>query len=135
MMMPSESQELLVYVDELIKGTRDNVFQWKPVNPTTYFWEKTTIAGGGGRITLQRVEQNVQSVVAGRVAVSRRVFCILTAFEIRTGGVAVQKLSVSGAVDPALNKKLQELFDLIASGFSQQGLEFLKTLLFPPSKS
>jgi hypothetical protein len=126
-----ESQELQMRIDELISATRKGTFQWKAVNPTTYLWEKIDQASGGARLTLQRVEQNIAQVgVPGRPpTIARQSFIILQVIEVKPGGPQVQRLGISGLGDPELNGKLQELFQLASSGYSQQGLEFLKNLV------
>src|SRR5438067_894009 len=129
--MPTpESQELQMRVDDLITATRNGSFQWRAINPTTFIWEKITPDRGGARLTLQRVEQTTQQIVQGRPpALIRQSFVILQVIEIRSaGGQSLQRLTISGANDPELNGKLQELFQIASSGYSQQGLDFLKNL-------
>jgi hypothetical protein len=131
-MATPESQELLLRIDELINATRKGSFQWKAVNPTTYLWEKMDPAQGGtgAKVTLQRVENVSQRIVPGRpVSVVRQPYFILQVTEIKPGTPQMPMLNASGATYPELNSKLQELFQLAASGLSQQGLEFLKNLI------
>jgi hypothetical protein len=132
--MPTpESQELQMRVDDLIGATRKGSLQWKAVNPTTYLWEKTdpAVVGAGARMTLQRVEQNIaQRAAPGRPpTVVRQSFFILQVIEMKPGLGQLLRFAISGVDDHELNGKLQELFQLAASGFSQQGLEFLKSLI------
>jgi hypothetical protein len=131
-MSTPESQELQTRIDELIYGTRKGSFQWKAVNPTTYLWEKMDpVRGGmGARITLQRVQRSiVQKAIPGQPpSIVRESFFILQVFDMKPGIPQLPVLTVSGSSDPELNGKLQELFQLAASGFSQLGLEFLKSL-------
>jgi hypothetical protein len=131
-MATPESQEMQMRVDELIRATRKGSLQWKPVNPTTYLWEKMDPAqmATGARLTLQRVEGNIVQAVgaAGRQIGVRQSFYILQVVELKLGS-QLQRLTISGSGDPQLNVKLQELFQLVSSGASQQGMEFLKSII------
>jgi hypothetical protein len=126
-----EQQELQVRIDELIAGTRKGAFQWRAVNPTTYLWEKVAVAPAKtARLTLQRVEQSVaQASEPGHPPTTvRQSFVIMQGIELQ-GNSWIQRISLSGQGDPALNNKLQELFNLAASGWSQQALEFMKNVV------
>lgn len=127
-----ESQELQMRVDELISSTKKGSFQWRAVNPTTYLWEKQSAVGALARLTLQRVEQNTIQQPPGPGQSARMVrtpFVILQVFDIKPGTPQLPVLTISGIGNPSLNQKLQELFDVAASGISEHGLEFLKGLI------
>jgi hypothetical protein len=130
-MASPNSQEVPVLIEELINATRKGTFQWKAVNPTTYLSEKMTAPGTGGRLTLQRAEQtSVQQTGPGQAArIVRSPSVILQVVEIKSGAPQAPILTISGAVNPSLNQKLQELFSVAASGVSEHGLEFLKSLI------
>jgi len=125
-----ERAELQKTVDELTSATRKGSFQWRAANPTTYVWEKRSEhPGTGARITLQRVEQNTLRKVSGIAVPGQRVFVILQVHETSPLGQPLLKLNVSGADDPEINAKLEDLFQLISSGVSEEGIDFLKSLL------
>jgi len=125
-----EGQEVQARLDELIAATRKGSFQWRAVNPTTYLWERGDPLRGGPRLTLQRVEQNVvQRPPGGPPTPARQVFFILQVFDIKPNNPQMPLLTVSGSNDPQMNQKLEELFQLVTSGITQQSLEFLKNLI------
>lgn len=129
-----ERAELERTVDELIAATRKGAFQWRPVNPSTYIWESPASASApGAKITLQRVERiSARNTSAGTITITstRKPNLRLDVHEFPEGIAApVLKLTVSGADDDPINVKLEELFQLISSGHSEEGLDFLKRLV------
>ena len=64
----------------------------------------------------------------------KKVVFALQVHETLPNGVTQQKLNVTGAFDANLNQKLQTLFESVASGYTQKGVDFAKSLL-PRSES
>jgi len=130
--MPTpESQEMQMRIDELIAATQQGSFQWKAINPTTFMWDKVKPGAVGARMILQRTEQNVVQVAGpGRPPIMvRKPLFNLQVIEMQANGGALPRVAISGMNEPELNSKLQQLFDLASSGFSQQGLDFLKEII------
>ena len=126
--MPSaESSELTNYLDQLIKATREGSIVWKSANPTTYFWERGD-AMRGARLSLQRVDRNSPVRVAGRLTMQKTSSYIFQAHEISEGALFL-KVSIESADDPEFDERLKTLFDLIKTGLSRKGLDFLKEIL------
>ena len=127
-----ESLELLKYLEELTQSTRNGTIDWKEANPTTYVWESRTRHDRAARVSLQRVDRNIQRTVAGRNFIQRETHYILQAFELPMPiGNPQQKFSASGAEDQEVNEKLRILFEEVQAGVARKGLQFLREFLPP----
>jgi hypothetical protein len=127
-MMPSpETQELEQLISQLTDATRTGLVSWRAVNPTTFIWDKPELGGVTARITLQRVDRQVVSTPPGRIVMQQAGF-ILQGLEIR-GGQGFQKITINSQSQPELTQKLQELFQLVSTGLSRQGLDFLRDII------
>jgi hypothetical protein len=129
-MASPETEQLQVYIDELINKTREGAFQWESVNPTTFVWQKTDPNGHGARLSLQRILVRTAGVIARSTAPP--VHYLLQVTEVTSLGTTAERLKINGQSDPELDEKLKELFRLIRSGITKQGLDFFKNVIETP---
>lgn len=124
-----EMVEFLRYVDDLIAATSSGAIEWTRANPTTVIWETRSTAPA--RISLQLVDSLGRTTTAdGRIIRKRERSYLLQLTDLRHTPPR-QRLSVSGADEPAINERLRRLYDTAASGLSKKGLEFLREILPP----
>ena len=114
----TETNEFLAYLTQLIEGTNKGSLNWTEANPTTYTWHSNA-PGRGGKVAIQAVQRRNQYG-------AKDWYFVFTVAEPTTG---VQKLALDGGTDAEVNKKLQELFQAIASSITRKGLDFLKSIL------
>lgn len=55
-------------------------------------------------------------------------YFLLQVSEISSQGVPLVRMSLSGDIDADVNAKLEALYELIGTGFTERGLEFLKSI-------
>jgi hypothetical protein len=127
MMASPEAIELRGYLVNLINATREGTIQWRSVNPTTFVYETGT-EEKGARLTLQRLERTVRTVVGGRIVANKSFSYLLQAHEV-IGGRMTLKVNIDGDDDDDANERLSSLFDIVKSGLSRKGLDFLKEIL------
>lgn len=122
--MPSpEEQELETLISQLAQSTSIGLVPWKAANPTTFVFDRVTSTTAVARITLQRIDRQI--IAPTRMVKHEYVF---QAVEIRSGQT-YQKLSVTSSGQPSLTGKLEQLYQLVSSGLSRQGLDFLKKII------
>jgi hypothetical protein len=127
--MPSpEITEFQTYLDGLIEATRNGSVQWNMVNPTTYVWESGGL-GKGARVNLQRLDRTVAVRAPGGAIVSKRMPSYIFQASERSEGEIIQRVFIESGQDEELNRKFDVLYEVIKSGLSTKGMEFLKSIL------
>jgi hypothetical protein len=126
-MRSPESQQLQDTVRDLIAETQRGYFQWRSVNPSTYVCDTPASEGRtAARLILQRIER---TAVPRTGTPRKEAHYLLEGNEVYASGQINLKLSISGAENPEINELLDQLYRLLVSGTTDEGLEFLKSLL------
>jgi hypothetical protein len=134
MTMPTpDVDELLAYISQLIEATRSGAMSWAEANPSTFIWD--TRQPKPARLSLQKVARNVQ-VQPGRAGYGTRaeISYLLQALEI-SPSAQILRLSINGAENQKLNGSLDELYKLVEGKKVRDNIEFLKSIIPPPSKT
>lgn len=126
--MPSfEKTEMMTYLDQLIEAARNGSMNWVEVNPTTYSWDTSNPVPA--RLTLQLIVQQAQTRQANGQVVSRNVKrYFFHALEMQPLGPKL-RVAVNGADDTDLNDQLERLYEAVQATVSQEGINFLKSIL------
>jgi len=121
-----DSANIQRYIQTLVVRTRRGDFIWKKVNPSTYIWDS---AGAPmARLNLQRIPTTSSIDPTSPFKIRKNYFFILQALEITDSKVA-EKLKIDGEIDEAVNDRLEGLFDLIQTGITEKGLDFLAQVI------
>jgi hypothetical protein len=128
-----ETLQFITYLDGLIAATRSRAIAWTRINPSTFSW--TAPPPAQATLNLQVVETSVRRRDRiGLVQVETVTHFVFQAFDLAAPPNTPQRLrlSISSADAPEVKPKLQELYDSIQTGLSQDGLDFLRSVV-PPS--
>jgi hypothetical protein len=117
-----EIQEFSKVIEQLQEATNAGSITWSKVNPSTFSWN----SHDGGRVTLQQVSRTVTEQRPGIGVRNREVRSFR--FEV-TNSSGVPQLSVNTADTKEADPILQNLFNVITSGITRKGVDFLKSLL------
>lgn len=131
--MPSpENSELQDYIGQLLEATRSGLVRWRIANPTTFTWDSPGTARG--RLILQRSERTEVSRNEQNKPITKKIpNYIFQVLELE-GSNLVQRISINSSEDAMFNPVLEELYELIKSGFSRKALDFLKNVIPHPSR-
>jgi len=80
------------------------------------------------RLNLQRIPTTSSIDPTSPFKIRKNYFFILQALEITDSKVA-EKLKIDGEIDEAVNDRLEGLFDLIQTGITEKGLDFLAQVI------
>ncbi len=120
-MSSSETAELLGYVDQLVRTTRDGLIQWQRPNPTTFSW--STQGPPIGAVVIQRVERR-------RLPTMPPEDYVLQVLDPQYG--TSPRVMLEGEKDRVVFEKLKELYETIASSISRKNLDFFRSILPKP---
>lgn len=129
-MEESDREAIEGLLDGLVEATRKGTISWKPVNPTTYVWERSERVGKpAARMVLQILENwiRIKNKEGASEDVKRR-FAILQVIETRSNA-ETPRLSADGRAVKEFNDRLVRLYDIVESGVSEKGIDFLKGIL------
>jgi hypothetical protein len=123
----SQTEQLLAYVDDLLKATSEGKIDWREANPTTYFWENP--GPNSARLTLQQITVTVK--ISGPPSATsnaeERTFYVLTVNGLTSGSPDV---TLKGqALDAQINEKLGLIYKLIGADLERREIEFLRSTL------
>jgi len=123
--MPTNNEEFLKYLSQLIEATQSGKMRWAKENPTTFTW--TTNSPRPAKIILQKIDrQNRVRDSIGRLLVNTTSSFVFQVIEPNTN---IQKLYSDDPNDAELQKNLEVLYRSIQNSIAQAGLDFLKSIL------
>ncbi len=122
--MPSSPDDLNLVVNKLIEKTETGAIQWVAVNPTTYAVVRPT-----GRLLIQRVPistgRPARDPSTGRIQIETADTFAMTATNLQ--GEALYTLRP--VLPDPINQLLGKLYNAIVAKRTQQGLDFLKSII------
>lgn len=126
-MQLNERDEFVDYVNDLLKVTREGIFSWGEVNPTT-FVAVVRNASGTVQIILQRFERP-EAASTGQGNATRRTTRRthnLTVSSQTPGGMNVE---VNGGEDPRIEEALNAIYDYAVQKVVEKRVAFLRSTL------
>jgi hypothetical protein len=121
--MSHQKDELIIYINKITESTRLGEMLWTRINPTTYTW--STDKPKPAKIILQQVQRSTRRIIGGNIIVRTSTHYLFKVIDQHGQEV----IAVDGSEDESINTSLSPLYEAILSGFTQKGIEFLKTIL------